>query len=276
MLLGLPWRSLRGRRLRHQRWGRCRRRHRVRRRAQLRDVLLLGQDRSALGTKPSLSRSTSCRRCTPSCGPWPSARTCRCLRSTSSMLPSRMRLPRAAIPKHAAVAVTRGILDLMDYNELEGVLAHELAHVKQPRHPHRHGCRHHWRCVVVRRQDGVLEWPRWSPPRRQRRSRGSSEFVAIFLAPLAAMVIQMALCSIARVRGRSEWRRDHRLSAEPGAGSREARNGDGPHPDEGGPVGVAALHCRSAQGLRQEGWRARRHDEDVQPPTLLSLSVSNA
>jgi heat shock protein HtpX len=33
-------------------------------------------------------------------------------------------------PKHAAVAVTRGILELMSYQELEGVLAHELSHVK--------------------------------------------------------------------------------------------------------------------------------------------------
>jgi heat shock protein HtpX len=33
-------------------------------------------------------------------------------------------------PKHAAVAVTRGIVQMMTYPELEGVLAHELAHVK--------------------------------------------------------------------------------------------------------------------------------------------------
>jgi len=33
-------------------------------------------------------------------------------------------------PKKAAVAVTTGILDVLDYGELEGVLAHELAHVK--------------------------------------------------------------------------------------------------------------------------------------------------
>ena len=33
-------------------------------------------------------------------------------------------------PSHAAVAVTRGIMELMTPQELEGVLAHELAHVK--------------------------------------------------------------------------------------------------------------------------------------------------
>ena len=33
-------------------------------------------------------------------------------------------------PEHAAVAVTAGIVDLLDQRELEGVLAHELAHVK--------------------------------------------------------------------------------------------------------------------------------------------------
>ncbi len=33
-------------------------------------------------------------------------------------------------PKHAAVAVTRGALSLLDRNELEGVMAHELAHIR--------------------------------------------------------------------------------------------------------------------------------------------------
>ncbi len=33
-------------------------------------------------------------------------------------------------PKHAAVAVTRGILGLLDKEELKGVLAHEMAHVR--------------------------------------------------------------------------------------------------------------------------------------------------
>ncbi len=33
-------------------------------------------------------------------------------------------------PRHAAVAVTQGAMKLLDQNELEGVLAHELAHIK--------------------------------------------------------------------------------------------------------------------------------------------------
>ena len=33
-------------------------------------------------------------------------------------------------PKHAAVAVTTGILEILDKNELKGVLAHEVSHIK--------------------------------------------------------------------------------------------------------------------------------------------------
>ena len=33
-------------------------------------------------------------------------------------------------PKHSAIVVTKGLLDVMDKTELEGVLAHELAHIQ--------------------------------------------------------------------------------------------------------------------------------------------------
>ncbi len=39
-------------------------------------------------------------------------------------------------PKHAAVAVTSGITKLLSEDELRGVISHELAHVRQLRHPH--------------------------------------------------------------------------------------------------------------------------------------------
>jgi len=32
-------------------------------------------------------------------------------------------------PKHSAVAVTKGLLDLLDQNEIKGVLGHEIAHI---------------------------------------------------------------------------------------------------------------------------------------------------
>ena len=32
-------------------------------------------------------------------------------------------------PKHASIAVTRGLIDKLDRTELEGVIAHELSHI---------------------------------------------------------------------------------------------------------------------------------------------------
>ena len=57
-------------------------------------------------------------------------RACRCRSCTSRRscrsTPSR----RAATRKHAAVAVTAGALQRLNKDELQGVIAHELSHVK--------------------------------------------------------------------------------------------------------------------------------------------------
>jgi heat shock protein HtpX len=43
-------------------------------------------------------------------------------------------------PKHGVVAVTQGLLQMMNYDEVKGVIAHELAHIKEPRHADYGGC----------------------------------------------------------------------------------------------------------------------------------------
>jgi len=42
---------------------------------------------------------------------------------------------------HAVVAVTEGILRILNREELAGVLAHELTHITKPRHAHQLHCR---------------------------------------------------------------------------------------------------------------------------------------
>jgi heat shock protein HtpX len=95
-------------------------------------------------------------------------------------------------PKHAAVAVTRGILDLMDYGELEGVLAHELAHVRN-----RDILISTIAATIGAALSFVARMAFWGGLGGRRREgnalQGIIGLLAIFLAPLAAMVVQMAL-----------------------------------------------------------------------------------
>ena len=105
-------------------------------------------------------------------------------------------------PQHAAVAVTTGLLEKMNRVELEGVLAHELSHVKN------------YDIlvstlavtlvgVVVVMADFALRFMWWGGPRqRDRQSDGGGGPQAIFalvgialllLAPLAARLMQFAV-----------------------------------------------------------------------------------
>ena len=78
------------------------------------------------------TRSTSAPRpsTTASCASWRSAPACRCRASTSCTARSPTRSPPGAIPSHAAVCASTGLLQALSREELAGVIAHELAHIK--------------------------------------------------------------------------------------------------------------------------------------------------
>ncbi len=98
-------------------------------------------------------------------------------------------------PEHAAVAVTRGLLDTMNRVELEGVIAHEIAHVVD-------------RDVllgtvvatlvgaVVLAAELVLRATLWGAGGSRRRGGEAALLVALpflLLAPLAAQVVRFAI-----------------------------------------------------------------------------------
>jgi heat shock protein HtpX len=96
-------------------------------------------------------------------------------------------------PKHAAVCVTSGILDLMDDQELQGVLAHELSHIKN------YDIRVSMiafalTAVISLLADLILHWF-WF---RDNDNNNNALFfvagiVAAILAPLVATMIQLAI-----------------------------------------------------------------------------------
>ena len=98
-------------------------------------------------------------------------------------------------PSHAAVAVTTGIMRALDYNELSGVLAHELSHVKH---------RDTLISTVAASIAGVISmiaqvaqfaaiFGGRSDDERENGGGMIGSLVTIIIAPLAASVIQMAI-----------------------------------------------------------------------------------
>jgi heat shock protein HtpX len=100
-------------------------------------------------------------------------------------------------PDHAAVAATEGVLSLMSDEELEGVIAHELGHVKN---------RDILISSVAATIAGAITFlatiARWGAlfggyGSNSDRDRGGGNIVSLlltaFLAPIAAMVVQMAI-----------------------------------------------------------------------------------
>jgi len=98
-------------------------------------------------------------------------------------------------PEHAVVAVTQGILRLLDENELKGVLAHELAHVK-----HRDILIGSIAATLAGAIMMVASMARWAAlfggfgGRDDDDGGGVMGLIAMsILAPMAAMLIQMAI-----------------------------------------------------------------------------------
>jgi heat shock protein HtpX len=92
-------------------------------------------------------------------------------------------------PEHAVVCVTEGILKLVTPQELEGVLAHELAHVKN-----RDMLLSTIAATMAGAIGGVARTALFFGGMGDRRSRGGlGEIVSIIVAPIAAMLIQFAI-----------------------------------------------------------------------------------
>jgi heat shock protein HtpX len=98
-------------------------------------------------------------------------------------------------PSHASVAVTAGLMDLMNDDELEGVIAHELSHVRN------------YDILITSiaaTLAGAITWiasmGRWAlifggfgGSRDDERGGGLTALVMLIVAPLAAMLIQLGI-----------------------------------------------------------------------------------
>ncbi len=99
-------------------------------------------------------------------------------------------------PEHAAVAVTEGTMRMLDDNELEGVIAHELSHVKN---------RDTLTMTIAATLAGVITYlahmAQWAAIFGGRRSDDEDSggggliggLAMAILAPIAAMLVQMAI-----------------------------------------------------------------------------------
>ena len=99
-------------------------------------------------------------------------------------------------PSHAAVAVTTGIMRTLNYDELGGVLAHELSHIKH---------RDTLISTIAASIAGVISWiatmAQWAAIFGMGRNNDNEDdnggilgmLFTIIVAPLAALLIQMAI-----------------------------------------------------------------------------------
>jgi heat shock protein HtpX len=93
-------------------------------------------------------------------------------------------------PSHASVAFTQGVLQLMNDNEIEGVVAHELGHVL-----HRDILISSIAAMLAAAITFLARMAFWFGGSRddEREGGGFSAILMMILAPIAAMLIQMAI-----------------------------------------------------------------------------------
>ena len=89
--------------------------------------------------------------------------------------------------EHAVVCVTRGLLDMLDQDELEGVLAHELGHIKN---------RDMLLQTISATMSGAItslaRFGLYSPHQGEGRGSAMGPLLAL-LAPIVAMILQFAI-----------------------------------------------------------------------------------
>ncbi len=91
-------------------------------------------------------------------------------------------------PDHAAVAATTGLLGLLDRDEIAGVMAHELGHVRN-----RDTLIMTMAATIAGAISMLANFAMFAPRGEGDRGNGLAVLAAMIIAPFAAMIVQMAL-----------------------------------------------------------------------------------
>ena len=101
-------------------------------------------------------------------------------------------------PEHALIAFTTGILEAMDRDELQGVIAHEMSHVAN-RDTLVSAVAATTAGAIAMLSDFIMRMLWWGGGRRDNREGGNNpliliaSFLVLILAPIAAMLLQAAI-----------------------------------------------------------------------------------